>query len=124
MANKPSKTKGGVDNAAVNRIIRLERTLKTQPNNKDVIMALKNTRAHRKTPFKPFWSHSMIYTAKLFKAFNGWVNIDMFKERIKGSVAVPLTKGVRVSTKMVPESKGMYHLGLRATDSIGVRVWK
>lgn len=80
MANK-SKSKGAEGYAAAyksskrwesNRIRRLERTLKAQPNNEQVKAALKGGLVYRrKTPVTRMWSASWIRVAKLFKEFSG-----------------------------------------------------
>lgn len=80
MANK-SKSKGAEGYAAAyksskrwesNRIRRLERTLKAQPNNEQVKAALKGGLVYRrKTPVTRTWSASWIRVAKLFKEFSG-----------------------------------------------------
>ena len=61
-----------------NRKKKLERQLKLQPNNKNLPIALKDIRYRRATPKNPFWSASMIATARLLKEFGGRVNIDVF----------------------------------------------
>ena len=80
MANK-SKSKGAEGYFAAyksskrwesNRIRRLERTLKAQPNNEQVKAALKGGLVYRrKTPVNRVWSASWIRVAKLFKEFGG-----------------------------------------------------
>lgn len=80
MANK-SRSKGAEGYAAAyksskrwesNRIKRLERTLKEQPNNEQVKAALKSGFVYRrKTPTTRMWSASWIRVAKLFKEFGG-----------------------------------------------------
>jgi hypothetical protein len=55
-----------------NRIARLQRTLKQQPNNLQVQEALKKGPVYRRgTPKTPQWSHSAIATAKLVRQFTG-----------------------------------------------------
>ena len=72
MATKATKTTTkNQDNAEVNRIKRLERTLKKQPNNLQVQAALKTTRMHRKTPMNPVWSSTSRRMAQLFKKVTG-----------------------------------------------------
>lgn len=80
MANK-SKSKGAEGYFAAyksskrweaNRIARLERTLKAQPNNEQVKAALKGGLVYRrKAPVTRMWSASWIRVAKLFKEFGG-----------------------------------------------------
>lgn len=54
-----------------NRKRRLERALKAQPTNQQIILALKNMVYRRKTPKVRVWSASWVATAKLFKLFAG-----------------------------------------------------
>ena len=55
-----------------NRIARLQRTLKAQPNNKQVEEALKKGPIYRRaTPKTSEWSSSWIATAKVVKQFTG-----------------------------------------------------
>lgn len=64
---------------ATNRKKRLLRTLKQQPNNEQVIQALKDTATvHRVAPKVPHWSASKIATAKIVKEFCGRVDKDYF----------------------------------------------
>jgi hypothetical protein len=72
MATKATKTTvKNQDNAEANRMKRLLRTQKTQPNNKQIDTALKTTRMHRKTPVNPAWTSQWRMTAQLFKLFGG-----------------------------------------------------
>lgn len=59
------------DNAPANRIARLNRTLKEQPENKQVVTALTSTRMHRATPKVPIWSSSWKAIAALYRKVNG-----------------------------------------------------
>lgn len=70
MATKPEKSKK-TDNAELNRMKRLLRTQKKQPNNKQIDAALKTTRMHRKTPVNPVWTASWRSIAQLYKMFTG-----------------------------------------------------
>lgn len=73
MATKPEKSKK-TDNAEANRLARLLRTQKKQPNNTQIDSALKTTRIHRKTPTNPVWSASWRRIARLIKLFEGKFN--------------------------------------------------
>ncbi len=79
MANK-SRSKAAEQQSAVykstkrwetNRIARLERTIKAQPNNEQAKKALKGMVYRRKTPTTRVWSASWIRVAKIFKEFTG-----------------------------------------------------
>lgn len=54
-----------------NRKLKLERTIRKQPNNEQAKLALKGIVYRRKTPKAPEWSATWIATAKLFKLFGG-----------------------------------------------------
>jgi len=54
-----------------NRKRKLERTLKAQPNNKQVQAALKSIVYRRRTPTNRVWSASWIRIAKIIKQFEG-----------------------------------------------------
>ncbi len=87
--SKTNQTKGaGRKNASTlykssnrmqaNRKKKLLRQQKLQPNNDNIRKALLDIRYRRATPKVPFWSASMIATAKLFKEFGGSVDINIF----------------------------------------------
>lgn len=54
-----------------NRKRRLEKTLKAQPNNKQVQAALKSIVYRRRTPTNRVWSATWIRVAKIIKEFEG-----------------------------------------------------
>ena len=54
-----------------NRRRKLEKTLKSQPNNEQVKRALKNIHYRRRIPTTKMWSKTWINTAKIFKLFEG-----------------------------------------------------
>ena len=85
----------GVGRTQANRKRRLERTLKAQPNNKQVQLALLDTGTKRKAPVSPQWSHSAIRLAKLFKEFTGRAPKELFSNNPKvqqAAMSVPSTK--------------------------------
>lgn len=117
MATKQSTKTAKVDNAATNRIKRLNRTLKKQPNNLQVQTALKTTRMHRKTPVKQVWSHSAIAMAKLFKKFTGKFNMDILSKNEKLSGPARMMRTETPQSPLPPAPKGsMFSLELRATQ--------
>ena len=88
MATKTAApTKKNQDNAESNRMARLLRTQKAQPNNKQVEAALKTTRMHRKTPVNPTWSASWRNTAQLFKLFGGRFDPAIMSSNVESSRA-------------------------------------
>lgn len=107
MATKTAApAKKNQDNAESNRMARLLRTQKTQPNNKQVDAALKTTRMHRKTPTNPVWSSSWRKTAQLFKLFGGRFDPSLMSSNVeasraamaKQSVYAAITKSVQYPT--------------------------
>jgi hypothetical protein len=59
------------DNADTNRMKRLLRTQKAQPNNKQIDAALKTTKMHRKTPTNPTWTATWRRIATLMREVTG-----------------------------------------------------
>lgn len=99
-----------------NRKRRLERTLKAQPNNEQVKLALTETRGHkRKTPKNPYWSHTMIREAKLFKEFTGRMDINVFSsiEATRSNARLHISREDWAQVKL-PEGKVDFSLGARA----------
>lgn len=74
-----------------NRIRKLERTLKEQPNNEQVKLALKNISYRRRTPTNREWSHSWKKIAQLYKQFSGRFDRDIMSSNKEVAVAA-LTK--------------------------------
>lgn len=110
---------------SINRKRRLERTLKKQPNNEQVKLALSDDRPpSRKTPKNPYWSHSMIREAKLFKEFTGRVDLNIFSstESVRGNARLHSTRSDWSQVK-VPEGKVNFSFAARAHDKFGTLVW-
>lgn len=99
-----------------NRLKRLKKLLTEQPNNKQIPLAISNVRYRRKTPTTPFWSHSMINTAVLFKQFVGRVSLDIFNKNEKVAGTALLLKGPYSEYKaaVTQPEKTMFQLGTRA----------
>lgn len=120
MANKNNKK---VQTAApvggrieANRKRRLTRTLKQQPNNEQVQLALSEPRGHkRKTPKNPYWSHTMIREAKLFKEFTGKMDINIFSstEATRTNARLHTTR-IDWSQVKLPEGRVDFSIGARA----------
>lgn len=106
-----------------NRKRRLEKLLKTQPNNEQIKEALKNLKYRRKIPVgKSIWSKRNIEIAKLFKLFNGFASHDLFSSNPQvQSSALMARRGN--SNHKVPEGKVNFSLGARAHDSKGNSIW-
>lgn len=85
----------GVARTQANRKRRLQRTLKVQPNNKQVQNALLEVGTQRKAPNNSQWSHSDIRLAKLFKEFTGRAPRELFSTNPKvqqSALSMPSTK--------------------------------
>ena len=105
-----------------NRKRRLERTIKAQPNNEQAKLALTDTKNKRKAPVTPYWTHTMIREAKLFKEFTGKMDINVFSsnETIRANARLHLNSSDQ--TKL-PNVKVNFSLGARAHDKQGNLVW-
>ena len=105
-----------------NRLRKLRKALKSHPDNKQIAEALKGVVYRRHTPKAPYWTHSMIRTAQLFKDFSGWVNTDIFStnEKVAGTAAVG--HRMKWEWKSTPvNEKTMFSLGTRMHS--GGRQW-
>ena len=130
MAKSGSKSKDGYYSSykatskwMSNRKRRLEKLLKTQPNNEQIKEALKNLKYRRKVPgANSIWSKQNIQTAKLFKLFTGFASHDLFSSN-------PQTQGSALMARKdltkykVPEGRVNFSLGARAHDSKGNSIW-
>ena len=113
MATKPEKSKK-TDNAETNRLKRLLRTQKKQPNNKQIDAALKTTRMHRKTPANPVWTASWRRTAQLFKLFTGRFDPDIMSSNAEVSRNAMAKPGKYVNQyKPMPVPNDAFSLGAR-----------
>jgi hypothetical protein len=86
MATKPAKAEPTNNKSArteANRKRRLQRTLKAQPNNKQVELALGDSGSKRKAPGKREWSHSARRTAQIIKLFCGRAPKEIFTSHSK-----------------------------------------
>ena len=130
MAKSRSKT---AENAAqvyksskrweTNRMRKLERALKRNPENKQIELAMKNMVYRRRTPTNRVWSHSMRRQAELFQRFVGCVYVDMFSSNEKLSGPALLKHGTAQKQQPFDQSQ-MFALGTRAVHFVrGVPVW-
>lgn len=126
MATKQTKAAapvaGNNNRTEANRRRRLERTIKTQPNNEQAKRALGDSKNKRKAPVTPYWTHTMIREARLFKQFTGKMDINVFSsnETIRANARLHLHSGDQ--TKL-PNIKVNFTLGARAHDSQGNLIW-
>lgn len=83
-----------------NRIRKLEKTLKAQPNNEQVKNALKCIVYRRKAPKVREWSHSWKRAAQLYKQFSGKFDRDIMSSN-KDVALAALTKAGPVALNYV-----------------------
>lgn len=95
-----------------NRIKRLERLIKSHPNNLQLQTALANIGSYRRrTPTTQVWSHTQITTAKLFKKFCGKAPHALFSSNPStASAALQSLKGC-IAPKSVPQGKVSFAIG-------------
>lgn len=123
MATKPAKS-GKQDNAETNRLARLLRTQKKQPNNKQIDAALKTTRMHRKAPVTPVWSHSWRRTAQLMRQMTGRFDPACMSSNPKTAEAAMAKPGpATLAYKPLPYPNRPFSFGARARNQYGVLVW-
>lgn len=104
MATKTAApAKKNQDNAESNRLARLLRTQKKQPNNKQIDAALKTTRMHRKTPVNPVWSASWRSTAQLFKMFGGRFDPAIMSSNVEAARNAMSRQSVYASITKAPQ---------------------
>lgn len=111
-----------------NRKKKLERQAKLQPNNDNIRKALLDIRYRRAAPKVPFWSSSMIATAKLFKEFGGNVDINIFsadeKKRAEALRTPSKYAQLPVSKKKnSPGNTSMFSIGTRLADGRKGLTW-
>lgn len=103
----------GVARTQANRKRRLQRTLKAQPENKQVQNALLEVGNQRKAPNTPQWSHGNIRLAKLFKYFSGRAPKELFSSNPKVVQAALSTPSTKLFVDL-PQGKVDFSLGARA----------
>ena len=104
MATKTAApAKKNQDNAEANRMARLLRTQKAQPNNKQVDAALKTTRMHRKTPVNPAWTSQWRMTAQLFKLFGGRFDPSIMSSNVEAARAAMSKQSVYAALYKAPQ---------------------
>jgi hypothetical protein len=109
-----------------NRLKKLLRLQKEQPNNQQIAKALDNIHYRRDTPKTEVWSHSMISDAKIFKYFTGKFNRGIYST-IPGTESAALRdRNENIFEHYKAPSlnqNSMYSLKERAHSSNGMRVW-
>ena len=106
-----------------NRMRKLLRAQKRNPNNPQIETALKNIHYRRKTPTSPMWTSSRRRLAVLMKEFKGVCHPEIFSTNEKVSVpALNLPGPFSVATKAKTASdSGMFSLETRAVVRPGVK---
>lgn len=114
-----------------NRLIKLTKLAKEQPNNEQIISAMKDIHRRRHTPKVPTWSHQAIAVAKVVKQFTGTFSKDWFSADPKIFAAAAATRNenkfiqAKVNTAKQKNSLfGMFSVMARAHDGQGNLVWK
>jgi hypothetical protein len=78
----------------------------------------------RKKPVTPYWSHTMIREAKLFKEFTGKVDLSIFSstESVRANARLHSTRADWSQVKL-PQGKVNFTLGARAHNGKGKLIW-
>jgi hypothetical protein len=98
-----------------NRLRKLAKTLKKQPNNEQVKIAMKNVVYRRKTPTTRMWSATWKRTAQLIKQFTGRFDKDIMSSNAAiASAALSNSRKDRPYTLVVNKDKSMYSIFCRA----------
>jgi hypothetical protein len=119
MATKPQKAPAStgpstaVQRTQANRKRRLQKLLKSQPNNTQLQNAVLETGQTRKKPNSPQWSHGAIRLAKLFKWFRGSAPKELFSSNPKVQQAALSTPSTKQFVNL-PQGKVDFSLGARA----------
>lgn len=97
-----------------NRKLRLERTIRDQPNNEQAKSALKGMVYRRKTPGPHGWSATEKRAAQLYKQFSGTFSRDIFHADPKVSQPALLKSAVQsAKNKTEAKTSGFFALGAR-----------
>ena len=107
-----------------NRLKKLERALKRNPNNAvQIELAMKGLVYRRKTPATRMWSASKRRTAQVFKRFSGKAQHDLFSSNEKVQSAALMLPGTAVKSAAPANWLSMSSLAARAHDKTGQLVW-
>lgn len=112
---------------AKNRKRKLERALKKNPENLQIVAALKNITYRRGTPKAPHWSASNIAMAQLVKKFAGFCDKNIFHAnkdlKIAAFTHIASKRPARTATSTISHTKGMYAIKARAHSRSGEMTW-
>jgi len=107
-----------------NRLKRLERALKRNPENaKQIELAMQGMVYRRKTPNTKVWSSSKRRLAVLFKKFTGSAGADLFSSNEKISTPALMAHGNTSKISVVTNWTAMGTLAQRAHDGKGNFLW-
>ena len=92
--------------------------------NKATAAPVAKSTSTRKKPVTPYWSHTMIREAKLFKEFTGKVDLSIFSsiESVRANARLHATRQDWSQVKL-PHGKVNFTLGARAHDGKGNLIW-
>jgi hypothetical protein len=130
MANKAGASKEsqaasykGTKRWETNRLAKLLRAQKLQPNNEQIVTAMKNIHYRRKTPTTATWSSTKRRIAVLMKEFKGVCHPEIFSTNEKVSTPALMLPGpFSVATKTKSTSDfAMFALETRARVITGVK---
>lgn len=110
-----------------NRLKKLTRLLKEQPNNLQIQAAIKDIHHRRHIPKEPYWSHQKIADAKIFKYFTGKFDKGIYQTDPKLQHAALVARNPNKFKNFVQTKSSqfeMFSLKERAHDGIGNLVWK
>jgi hypothetical protein len=109
-----------------NRLLKLLRLQKQQPNNTQIALAIKDIHYRRGTPKVPVWSHNMISEAKVMKYFLGKFDKGLFSSDPKIVAAAQHTRNENIFSNNKPlnfNQNSMFSIKERAHSLNGMRVW-
>lgn len=97
-----------------NRLRKLNKLLKTQPNNLDIKRAIDSIVYRRKAPTTSIWSHSNIRMAKLIKEFSGKCPHGIFSSNPKTASEYLQSTWRDIPVHELPQGKVSFSLGARS----------
>lgn len=109
-----------------NRLAKLMRLAKEQPNNEQIKKAIDNIRPRRTTPKTEQWTPTQVAIAKLVKYFTGKFDRNWFSPDMETQVAATRARNHNLfKVKPPTESSRLspYSIGARAHDGRGNKVW-
>jgi hypothetical protein len=101
-----------------NRKRKLERTLKAQPNNKQVQAALKSIVYRRRIPTNRVWSASWIRAAKIIKLFEGRFDPQIMSSNVDVARSA-MQKNSKNKDFVLPPVTTKNYFSLEARSSLG-----